>query len=880
MGFWEWLTGRDEKESDVYANFDKVSDVVGRIGDIATTTVGNAQSAIDEAFGQLTAVKGFSEYVATLNTNYYDPYFDGIAQSINALGEKLQGNADSIKEYEEAPWYEKLGSSFVMFSAKATEGLVGIIEDLGDGIASLGGWAVGGIVGLFDKDAGQSIKDGVGSFVEAEWSHDMFNFYYESDFAKKSVFKEDSGFANATKIVSKTVGYVALTIATAGIGSGAAGASAAASAAGTASKVAAVSSKVFTAMSKLGSAATWAGTGLAFVSGVGTGTESGLRKGKDFDSAFGEGMAEGGKQAAIAFVGGKIGDKFAKSAKAKDLAKAQEGVDTAQASVDEATKTLEKASEAFKQAGDDLVNPDIAKGFAQNNYEAAMDAKIAAQQSLDDASASLSKAQQGLESVQNSSLTRDYIYNGKLSGKIYDKGYSIGEKTMGNIAEKGLIKGTAANIGAAASKAKSAASNAKETLKSGASTVKDKLSNPGSVTDTLKSGASTVKTKLSSAGSTVKEAVKTAVKNPKDTISKVAQGAKNVVTSPTTPRVVATGANQIINENLKNTGLEAASAREAKETFKSQDDYSNYVIDPTPPVDGTPSVSNGGGNSTGGTPSGSSSTGGGSSSSGGSSSGGGSSSSGGSTGGSVSGGSSTGGGSVSGGSTTGGTTGTNNNSETQLKTKVEDTTTPNTDTKTNPSTTDPNTDTKTEQPTTTTPTTTTPTTSTGDTTTYHTGGGYSGDGYYYSPGSSETTDTTDASSTLSPLDESLINSTSSIDEIIKGSKYTKIPTTSKPITTKKSTGGSSVIPIAAGLSAAAAAGLGAKAYMDNKRNNDVDDEDDEFETEEWDGEDDNIDISYDENTEKEYLDDDDYSYEEEPVEKYDARNNEELADLQ
>ena len=68
--------------------------------------------------------------------------------------------------------------------------------------------------------------------------------------------------------------------------------------------------------------------------------------------------------------------------------------------------------------------------------------------------------------------------------------------------------------------------------------------------------------------------------------------------------------------------------------------------------------------------------------------------------------------------------------------------------------------------------------------------------------------------------------------------------------------------------------------MDNKRNNDVDDEDDEFETEEWDGEDDNIDISYDENTEKEYLDDDDYSYEEEPVEKYDARNNEELADLQ
>ena len=105
MGFWEWLTGRDEKESDVYANFDKVSEVVEKIENIATTDVSNAQSAIDEAFGQLTSVKGFTEYVATLNTSYYDPYFEGIKTSISALGSKLQGNADSIKEYEEAAWY-------------------------------------------------------------------------------------------------------------------------------------------------------------------------------------------------------------------------------------------------------------------------------------------------------------------------------------------------------------------------------------------------------------------------------------------------------------------------------------------------------------------------------------------------------------------------------------------------------------------------------------------------------------------------------------------------------------------------------------------------------------------------------------------------------
>ena len=165
-------------------------------------------------------------------------------------------------------------------------------------------------------------------------------------------------------------------------------------------------------------------------------------------------------------------------------------------------------------------------------------------------------------------------------------------------------------------------------------------------------------------------------------------------------------------------------------------------------------------------------------------------------------------------------------------------------------------------------------------TTYHTGGGYSGEGFTSADTGDQLNDLNTAA--LNPLDTALLDNSASIDEIVKGSKYTKIPSSSKPITTTTSTGSgsSSVIPIAAGLSAAAAAGIGAKAYMDRKKNNDFDDEDDDFETEEWSGDDDSTDIEYDETSDTQLDSDDDYSYQAEPEEKYGARSNEELADLQ
>ena len=177
----------------------------------------------------------------------------------------------------------------------------------------------------------------------------------------------------------------------------------------------------------------------------------------------------------------------------------------------------------------------------------------------------------------------------------------------------------------------------------------------------------------------------------------------------------------------------------------------------------------------------------------------------------------------------------------------------------------------------------------------HTGGGYSsssgytGTGDYNSDTSNATPSTPSTPETMAPGNTSKLSDEelTSIKNVIDNSKIhtTTIPKSNTPISsdTKSGGGGSSVIPISAGLTAAAAAGLGAKAYLDRKNNND-NGSSDEINTDEWTG-DESVDIKYDDssdNQEGNTLDaDDDYSYQPaEETEKYDAKANNELMDLQ
>jgi len=121
---------------------------------------------------------------------------------------------------------------------------------------------------------------------------------------------------------------------------------------------------------------------------------------------------------------------------------------------------------------------------------------------------------------------------------------------------------------------------------------------------------------------------------------------------------------------------------------------------------------------------------------------------------------------------------------------------------------------------------------------------------------------------------------SEVPDVIKeGNSYT-LPTSTKPVqpTTPTTSKGNSAIPVLAGLAAAAAAGIGAKAYIDRKKNRNNDEESEEFKAEDWSGNNE-INIEYQEpkTNEAETLDDD---YEFEEPEKYGARSNQELENLQ
>ena len=137
---------------------------------------------------------------------------------------------------------------------------------------------------------------------------------------------------------------------------------------------------------------------------------------------------------------------------------------------------------------------------------------------------------------------------------------------------------------------------------------------------------------------------------------------------------------------------------------------------------------------------------------------------------------------------------------------------------------------------------------------------------------------------ISDLDESnTLDGDEFVGNLKDSSNYTKIPSQQTPILANKKKK-SSVIPIAAGLSVAAAAGLGAKAYIDHRKNSDTSEdeyeEDDEFETEDWD-DDSSYETGYEvigDNTEQEELEED-YSYSDDESESYSARSNQELSEV-
>ena len=122
MSLREIITGRSDKEADVYENPDKVATVIEHINEIGSVKIESAKSAISEAISAYNSVNGVAEFVGTLDSGAVTGYIDEIGSGIKELGNQIQSKADDIKIYQEASYGEKVLSSATMWLAKTGEG--------------------------------------------------------------------------------------------------------------------------------------------------------------------------------------------------------------------------------------------------------------------------------------------------------------------------------------------------------------------------------------------------------------------------------------------------------------------------------------------------------------------------------------------------------------------------------------------------------------------------------------------------------------------------------------------------------------------------------------------------------------------------------------
>ena len=809
-----WFTGRNG----VYRDSTKVDSAMENLNNIKNSTIETSKDTIAEAVNKINACTGFEQYVGHVEGSAFDPVIDYASLAVDEVMNQIQAKVDDIEDYDKGSTLQKIGATAGMVFAKVGEGFVGAFEDVGDAVLTVGAWVAKPI----DAIAGTELSQGIQNFEARDLSHELFDaVYYSTDLAKYSAITEDSGAASISRGVGQAVGYMTM-------GGYLSGANKALSAAGKMGKAATILSST-----------TNANAAIAAIGGLGSGTEAGLQNGLGLGLATLEGVKEGAIQGGMAYAAGKWGEH--------------------------------QQIKGIEQRADDMLNGKYSQEFV-DNWKAQEIGKVRAQGGYTD---------KLTRTMQNKGFNDTNIVLNELAG-VAGKGgnaFTQGLRNAGAVlkGEGKIALKDARTVANAAGKTVSSIPKAVihpiKTVKGLASSGKGAIDDVTRVSgDDLVGGKHTLgKTAYSAEVNIANGGGK--IVNPYNIVGDVAAGSTSYIAMNALKDPVA---------DLGQTALTAAGVdpKVAKNVFTNENeqgsDYQRKIdtekaltpveepTEPAPfqpkdngtppeeqpkeeepkkedPVETTPTDPG---------PSG-----------------------------------------PKGPSGPSGPGGSEDPDGTPQYRDTENPTTPDVSTPTEtpvetptetpvetpvetPTETPVNTPVETPQPT---PGAVVddPGDTSGPGTVIHTGGGYSGGDTYTATEPVGTDGVTDG---IEDIDGLLDGTEDSIDDIIKkGSNYTKIPSSSTAIKSKSSSG-SAIIPIAAGLTAAAAAGIGAKAYLDRKNNNDVGD--DEVYGDEWDG-DENLEIDYGTSGEDQYLDDDEYGYQAtENTESYSARTNDELADIQ
>lgn len=236
-------------------------------------------------------------------------YQSQVIEFIDAMSTEISSKAQEIEEYQSAPWYKKLFATLGLGALKIFEGLGSFVENIGDGLVSIGGF----VGGIFSSEFQESCAE----YVKKDHVGDAFAGWYEGDGAlgwlnKYSYMSHESTAANVLKGIGTATGYIVVGVATGGAGLAGLGVSA----------------------------------GTAFVGGIGSGTQSGLQQGMSFNDAFGKGVKQGATSAATTLIVGGIANKLGSLAKGAGAAD----------DVVNATDDVIGAADDVMGAADDVMN--------------------------------------------------------------------------------------------------------------------------------------------------------------------------------------------------------------------------------------------------------------------------------------------------------------------------------------------------------------------------------------------------------------------------------------------------------------------------------------------------------------------------------------------
>ena len=216
-----YITGRNAKDSSMYVELDKSAEAINTLYQIANK-IPSLESSVEAAYNTLSSATGMS-MIAPGGLPFQNPssLFDSASSNIQEIASKIESSRNDYIYYSSSTG-EKILSTAVMNGVSLVDKTLSIFEKMGDNAISVWGWGASKAVGIFNKEKGESIKNSLTEFANKNLVHDgLLGKVYNSDFAKKSIFTENSALAGAHLLTSgagkEITSAVNTTVAAAGI---------------------------------------------------------------------------------------------------------------------------------------------------------------------------------------------------------------------------------------------------------------------------------------------------------------------------------------------------------------------------------------------------------------------------------------------------------------------------------------------------------------------------------------------------------------------------------------------------------------------------------------------------------------------------------------